>query len=81
LAKKTLDNKECVVAKLHSLLEKFIDILIRPFWEKNLYNLMDPSAQVIFVPDKVHNAISILMALILNNGKAARFEWLPGVYG
>jgi hypothetical protein len=54
-------NKNCVVAKLHSILEKLYDILIRPFWEEASYHLRDPYAPVIFVPDKVRD-VSILLA-------------------
>lgn len=55
-------NKKCVVAKLHSILEKLYDFLIRPIWERCSYRLWDPNTPVIFVPDKVRGVFSILLA-------------------
>ncbi len=41
-----------VVLKLHSILERLYDLLIKPFWDK----LLNPEATIIFVPDKVGNS-------------------------
>jgi hypothetical protein len=40
-----------VVLKLHSILERLYDLLIKPFWDKHL----NPKATIVFVPDKVGN--------------------------
>ncbi|CAM6035382.1 unnamed protein product [Sphagnum compactum] len=38
-----------VVLKLHSILERLYDLLIKPFWDKRL----NPKATIVFVPDKM----------------------------
>lgn len=52
-----------VVVKLHNLLEKLYDILVKPLLISPRFEHLGPKATLIFVPDKVRDVLPILFIL------------------